>query len=197
MIPIIRPGLVVKRLQSPKIFLTLWKTCYNVKTYSTESIKQKKPQDLNWPTFLKLRKSRRIFETLTSIPTALTGLGLGSAYFLTRTVDPTMTIMGLDLFTLYVIGTIASGGLGWLLGPSIGRKIWTLLHKSQARQIAAREQEFYRHLVKNRVTPQMESYSNPIPDYYGEKIYSLSDYRRWLRDQKAYIQRAFWRTSNR
>lgn len=28
--------------------------------------------------------------------------------------------------------------------------------------------------------------SNPVPDYYGEKIGSVKDYRQWLKDQRAF-----------
>jgi len=27
---------------------------------------------------------------------------------------------------------------------------------------------------------------NPVPDYYGEKIGSVADYWRWLKDQRAF-----------
>ncbi|EPX74887.1 TIM23 translocase complex-associated motor subunit Pam17 [Schizosaccharomyces octosporus yFS286] len=178
-----------------KILLSVFRSVKNVRMYATESDLSKTTASLDWPTFLKLRKSRRRFETFTSIPTAVLGLGVGSSYFMTRAVDPTVTMMGLDMFTIYVLATIASGAFGWLIGPTLGRQVWTLINRKQASQIAFREEEFYKHLKKNRVVPSMESYSNPIPDYYGEKIFSLRDYRRWLRDQKAYVQRSFLRTT--
>jgi import inner membrane translocase subunit TIM23 len=28
--------------------------------------------------------------------------------------------------------------------------------------------------------------ANPVPDYYGEKISSVKDYRQWLKDQRAF-----------
>jgi len=28
--------------------------------------------------------------------------------------------------------------------------------------------------------------SNPVPDYYGEKIGSVADFRNWMKDQRAY-----------
>ncbi|EPY51002.1 TIM23 translocase complex-associated motor subunit Pam17 [Schizosaccharomyces cryophilus OY26] len=196
MYSVLGSGLNRLGMGNAKVLPSFFRCVKNVRMYTSERELPKTPT-LNWPTFLKLRKSRRRFETFTSIPTAALGLGVGSSYFMTRAVDPTVTMMGLDMFTIYVLATIASGALGWLIGPSIGRQVWTLINRKQADQIACREEEFYKHLKKNRVIPSMESYSNPIPDYYGEKIFSLSDYRRWLRDQKAYIQRSFLRTTPR
>lgn len=49
-----------------------------------------------------------------------------------------------------------------------------------------REKEFFTHIKRNRVDPSAQSYNNPVPDYYGEKIGSLKEYRQWLKDQRAY-----------
>jgi mitochondrial import inner membrane translocase subunit TIM23 len=45
---------------------------------------------------------------------------------------------------------------------------------------------FYERIKKYRVDPSSSSYGNPVPDYYGEKIGSVADYRRWLKDQRAF-----------
>lgn len=44
----------------------------------------------------------------------------------------------------------------------------------------SKDKEFYRHIVKNRVNPSRQSVSNPVPDYYCEKVGSLKQYRQWL-----------------
>lgn len=49
--------------------------------------------------------------------------------------------------------------------------------------IEDKEREFHRHIKKNRVDPTLQSTSNPVPDFYGEKIGSIKEYRQWLRDQ--------------
>ncbi|RMY45867.1 hypothetical protein D0865_09648 [Hortaea werneckii] len=41
-------------------------------------------------------------------------------------------------------------------------------------------------IKKHRADPASSSPQNPIPDYYGEKIGSVKDYRRWLKDQRAF-----------
>jgi import inner membrane translocase subunit TIM23 len=49
-----------------------------------------------------------------------------------------------------------------------------------------KEREFYDRIKKHRVDPTSSSMANPVPDYYGEKIGSVADYRRWLKDQRAF-----------
>lgn len=36
--------------------------------------------------------------------------------------------------------------------------------------IEARDREFYRRIVKNRVDPTAQSATNPVPDFYGETL---------------------------
>lgn len=52
------------------------------------------------------------------------------------------------------------------------------------------DKEFFKHIVKNRADPTANSVRNPIPDYYGEKIKSVSEYRAWLRKQREYRRKA-------
>ncbi|KAL8671442.1 MAG: hypothetical protein Q9168_004048, partial [Polycauliona sp. 1 TL-2023] len=49
-----------------------------------------------------------------------------------------------------------------------------------------KEKDFYARIKKHRVDPSLASISNPLPDYYGEKIGSVTDFRTWLKDQRAY-----------
>lgn len=49
-----------------------------------------------------------------------------------------------------------------------------------------KEKGFYDRIKKYRVDPSSSSAANPVPDYYGEKIGSVTDYRQWLKDQRAF-----------
>lgn len=137
---------------------------------------------LPWNDFLHLRRQRHKAELLTSIPTAFAGLLGGMSYFATLEIDPTQLVLGQDPILVYGGATVACGGFGWLLGPIIGGSIWKLVHRKKAALIGQREKEFYLHVKRNRVDPSRQSFNNPVPDHYAEKIGSLSDYRRWLRD---------------
>ena len=52
-----------------------------------------------------------------------------------------------------------------------------------------KERDLFRRIKKHRVDPSNSSAGNPVPDYYGEKIGSVGQYRIWLRDQRAYNKR--------
>ena len=49
-----------------------------------------------------------------------------------------------------------------------------------------KEKEFFDRIKHFRVDPSTNSATNPVPDYYGEKIKSVQGYRQWLKDQRAY-----------
>lgn len=52
--------------------------------------------------------------------------------------------------------------------------------------ILQKEKSFYDRIRQKRADPSSSSPQNPIPDYYGEKIASVKDYRRWMKDQRAF-----------
>jgi len=79
-----------------------------------------------------------------------------------------------------------------LVGPSIGATAWRITHRRVLPLIELKDKEFHNRIVKNRVDPSRQSAMNPVPDYYGENIGSLHDYRRWLRDQAKFNKKAMW-----
>lgn len=145
---------------------------------------------LSWNEFLYLRRQNLRSGLIASIPSSFVGLSLGYFYFATIQVDPTQTIWGIDPFVVYLLATLACGGIGWLLGRPIGIALWKCFYSNRSKLIQEKEREFYLHIQKNRVDPRYQSINNPVPDYYGEKIGSISDYRRWLRDCRAYRKKA-------
>ncbi|GFZ49686.1 Presequence translocated-associated motor subunit PAM17, mitochondrial [Saitozyma sp. JCM 24511] len=155
------------------------------------------PLPLSWPQYLSLRRQRRLWSTLTSVPTTFAGLFLGGGYFASLEADPSQLIMGIE--PMFVYGG-ATGNrshptvLGYLLGPTLGASLFSLTHRSIFRGNPApfevMDRAFFEHIKRNRVSPVFQSVNNPSPDYYGEKIVSLPTYRRWLRDQAAYKRKA-------
>jgi import inner membrane translocase subunit TIM23 len=49
-----------------------------------------------------------------------------------------------------------------------------------------KEKSFFDRIKRFRADPSTSTLNNPIPDYYGEKIGSVQDYRKWLKDQRAF-----------
>ncbi|PWZ00312.1 mitochondrial import protein Pam17 [Testicularia cyperi] len=173
--------------------------CRDFSTSSSSSYAQDSPAAtststggavLPWDRYLQLRRSRRLAGMVTTIPTTLLAGAAAGSYFLTLEIDPSNAIGGIDPIYINAGLTLACTGLGWLTGPTIGTGIWSLIHRKNAQQIAQKDHDFYEHIKRNRVDPTRQSMQNPVPDYYGEKIGSIKQYRQWLRDQAAYRRKA-------
>jgi import inner membrane translocase subunit TIM23 len=141
---------------------------------------------LTWNEFLELRIRRRRVNVISSCFTALGGVAVGWAFISNVEIDPTELIFGFDPLMVYSIGLVICGTLGYLAGPSMGEVVFRQLIRKQFASFTRKNTDFLRHIQKNRPDPRNQSYTNPVTDYYGEKIGSLKDYRRWLRDGRVY-----------
>jgi import inner membrane translocase subunit TIM23 len=147
-------------------------------------------KSLSWPEYLAIRRGKQKWQTAVSIPCSILGFVGGVAYFGSLGVDATKPIMGMDPLIVYGGCTLACVGVGALVGPSIGSALWRATHSRTLKIIDARDREFHKRIVKHRVDPSLQSATNPVPDFYGEKIGSLHQYRQWLRDQAKYKRKA-------
>ncbi|GAA5910288.1 hypothetical protein JCM6882_003240 [Rhodosporidiobolus microsporus] len=145
---------------------------------------------IDWPTYLALRKSQRLYGLIASIPTTFIGFSVGAGYFATLESDPGQTIMGVEPVYAYAGATLGCVGLGWLAGPSVGNGIWRLVHRKVVTAMEAKDKDFFRHISRWRADPSRQSASNPSPDFYAEKVGSLHQYRTWLRDQNTFRRKA-------
>ena len=141
---------------------------------SASSLQQQSLKEtLSWEEFLRLRKQRRIFGIGSSVPTAIIGTLGGVSFFASHDIDPSQQLFGLDPFMVYGLATVGCGVVGWLLGPPLGYGTWRLWNRSKMAGFDTRQTEFFNHIKRNRVDPSFQSFNNPVPDYYGEKIGSL------------------------
>ncbi|WRT69737.1 presequence translocated-associated motor subunit PAM17, mitochondrial [Kwoniella shivajii] len=149
---------------------------------------------LTWPNYLNLRKQRRLWSSITTIPTTFAGLFIGGGYFASLETDPSQLIMGIEAMYVYGGATLGCMALGYLAGPTLGSSLFSLTHSSISRgnnsPLEIMDREFFNRIKRNRADPRFQSAQNIIPDFYGEKITSLSTYRRWLRDQAVYKRKA-------
>lgn len=146
---------------------------------------------LTWNQFLNLRKVERRYNLFSSVFTTAIGAGIGLYYISQIEMDPTtLTIFGFDPILVTAVTLVATGGLGYLAGPSIGSRVFKLTNKKNLSVYELKNSVFLKHIIKNRVDASRQSFSNPVPDFYGEKIFSLKDYKQWLRDCNAYRRKA-------
>lgn len=148
------------------------------------------PNALTWTDFFQMRKQQRRINVGSSVFTAFLGCNASWAYLSTMEIDPTQTILGFDPLVVISGALAASGALGYLLGPLIGSQIFHLSNKNKLPGFDAKNKEFLKKIIENRVDASSQSFSNPVPDYYGEKIGSIGEYRQWMRDCHAYRRKA-------
>lgn len=100
--------------------------------------------------------------------------------------DGLLAQVPLDPFIGFGLGITLFLALGWLVGPTVGNACFYIMNSRWRSQMTAKEAEFFARIKKNRVDPAVSSAGNPVPDFYGEKIQSVSGYRQWLKDQRAF-----------
>lgn len=145
---------------------------------------------MSWTDYFKLKKQNNITNIVTSVCTGVLGGAATLTYLGNIEIDVEKSIMGFD--PIMVMGgiVIIGGGLGWLVGPIVGNPIFRAVHRSKLPQFNAMNKVFLQRVKLNRVDASLQSFSNPVPDYYGERIYSLASYKQWLRDCNAYRRKA-------
>lgn len=54
------------------------------------------PLPISWPDYLNLRRRRKLYATIATVPTTAAGLVLGGGYFANLEADPTQTLFGIE-----------------------------------------------------------------------------------------------------
>ncbi|KAI9158160.1 Presequence translocated-associated motor subunit PAM17 [Paramyrothecium foliicola] len=157
-------------------------------TPSSANVGVERPQGapLDWDSFFKLRVRRRYFQLFFSIVGGVGGGGAGAVLLAQGYAEPLVQQVPLDPFFTLGLMTFACAGLGWLIGPSIGSEIFYVINRRFKVQMRQKESQFLSRVRKNRADPSNSNASNPVPDFYGEKIQSVKGYRQWLKDQRAF-----------
>lgn len=145
---------------------------------------------MNWVEFFKLKKQNTRVNVASSCFTGFLGAFATLTYLGNVEIDVEKPIMGLDPF-MVMGGTVILGGVaGYLVGPSLGNVVFKFMNRTLLKQFDAKDQVFLQRIKHNRVDPSSQSFSNPVPDYYGERIYSLENYKQWLRDCNAFRRKS-------
>ncbi|KAI9314090.1 mitochondrial import protein Pam17-domain-containing protein [Dichotomocladium elegans] len=143
-----------------------------------------------WNDYFKLRKKRRTFEIVSSIPSAAVSSFGAMAYLSQLEIDPTVTFFGLDPLMATGIASVGAGFCGYFAGPVFANLLFKTFNSKVSHAMELRDKEFYEHIKANRVDASLQPLNSSLPDYYGEKIYSINDYRAWLRKQREQYRKA-------
>ncbi|GEQ72761.1 hypothetical protein JCM33374_g6449 [Metschnikowia sp. JCM 33374] len=141
---------------------------------------------MNWVEFFKLRKENKRINVAASAVTSLVGAFTTLQFLGNHEIDVEQQIWGMDPIMI-LGGIVVIGGVaGYLVGPSIGVRVFNMKNSRVLPEFMVKEQQFLQRVHRHRVDPSSQSFSNPVPDYYGERIYSLDNYKQWLRDCHAF-----------
>lgn len=145
---------------------------------------------MNWVEFFKLRKQNKRVNVVTSAFTGFAGAFATLTYLGNVEIDVEKPIMGLDPFMVLGGVVLLGGAMGYLVGPFIGTSVFNVRNRAALTQFKTKDRVFLQRIKHNRVDPTSQSFSNPVPDYYGERIYSLESYKQWLRDCNAFRRKS-------
>ncbi|CAK7893411.1 presequence translocated-associated motor subunit Pam17p, mitochondrial [[Candida] anglica] len=145
---------------------------------------------MNWTEFFTLKKQNSRFNMFSSGITAFGGSFVTLTFLGNIELDVEKPIMGLDPL-MVMGGLVGLGGFaGYMFGPFLGTALFNMRNRALLESYKLKNQLFLRHIKAKRVDPSSQSMSNPVPDYYGEKIYSLNHYKQWLRDCNAFRRKS-------
>lgn len=123
-----------------------------------------KPSEiLDWNTFFRLRRRRRLFQLTSSITTSAVGFVSGASIISSSNMDALVSQLPLDPFISLGLMTFTCAGAGWLVGPIVGTGIFNVQNRKFRSQMDQKEKEFYRRIKQYRVDPSASSMANPVP----------------------------------
>lgn len=116
---------------------------------------------LDWNSFFQLRVKRRRIQMVFSIFSGIMSGAAGAVVLSSGAADTLVGMVPLDPFATLGIATVCAGGIGWLVGPSIGSQLFYLLNRRYKTQMLEKESEFLTRVKKHRSDPTNSSTSNP------------------------------------
>lgn len=145
------------------------------------------PKMMPFEDYIQLKKKLSTRSWVAAVPFA--GIGLVSASMTAGALLPANImhakpeeiplILGLDPLVFSGLCCSSIMVLSFFAGASCYTRVWRMLNRSLATQMDERASDYLQRLVRHRRAGTRQS-----DDYYGDKVSSLSEYRRWLRDQK-------------
>jgi import inner membrane translocase subunit TIM23 len=126
-------------------------------TTSSSSPEAPESTTLTWNEFLRLRKERRRYNTVSSVGTALLSTTFGISILAQQEIDPVGgQLFGLDPYVVLGLATAGFGVAGWLAGPLLGNTIFNMTKSRYRAQIAAVSLQLLSLIAKHFYSIQMD-----------------------------------------
>lgn len=139
-------------------------------------------QFAGWNDWFGFRRRINSYRRINAIPFTLLSLPINYLMMTSPWLDPTKPVFGVDPVIFIGVSFLGTAAAGFLIGSSIPMGYLRCLKPQVYREYNDRLRKFYHKIVKYRANvPTDPSKLTQNIDFYGEKIGSISDYRKWLR----------------
>lgn len=161
----------------------------SVKDTETSKNLLQSPLMMTWNEFFRLRKRLILFKRLAGGVPALCAFFTAEGAILSLPIfDPTAPIAGIDPLVMVGLGTALGSIAAFSTGSALLGYCWRLFNPLKAAHFDAKQRQFYARITAHRANvPPNPTQLNFSFDFYGEKVASVQDYRRWLKRQKEMI----------
>lgn len=153
---------------------------------ASRSLMSTEPQKklLNWQEFFQLRRKLQIFQRAAGFPFVFGFLTAESAILSLPIFDPTRMMFGMDPLVMVGLSSLIGSIGSYFVGVTLSGFFWRKLRPELSEQLNIKQKDFYSRITKYRANvPPNPTQMNFSFDYYGEKVRSVEDYRKWLRRQ--------------
>ena len=145
---------------------------------------------MSWNDFFRFRKRFTLFKRFAGGIPALAAFFTAEGALLSLPLfDPTAPILGIDPLVMVGLGTAVGAVASFSAGSALIGTAWRLLNPRRAAAFDARQRDFYARVTAHRanVAPNPTQLNFSF-DFYGEKVASVGDWRRWLKRQREMIK---------
>jgi import inner membrane translocase subunit TIM23 len=144
---------------------------------------------MNWNEYFVKRRQLKRFQVGLGLGLGFITLQTTSFYVLTQQkFNPTKMILGMDPSIVYLLGIGCSGIGGYVLGSMASYPLFRLLNRQKMNLFDVKDSIFNQKIIKHRppLVKVSASENTRILDYFGERIHSVKDYKKWLKIQRQY-----------
>jgi hypothetical protein len=134
-------------------------------------------------------------QRVAGVPGAMGAMAAFSLYTGTLDLQPTDTVLGMDPMVGLGVAGLGCGVAGFFAASVLSGVAWRLARPQLAAQLELRQRQYHAHVSRMRAPAETLPISGGgggvvTPDFYGEKVGSVADYRTWLRKQRAQCRAA-------
>ena len=144
----------------------------------------------DWNDFLAYRRRRHLLSRLFAFPFGLIPIPVFYSLLSSPMIDPTRPLLGMDPMVALGLGFLGSLFAAGAVGGGVPGVLLRLFNGKTAAQYDVWQKNFFARIVKNRANIAAANPAKPVMslDLYGEQVFCVPDYRRWLRKHREFAR---------